>query len=257
MLITTMLGTFVSRSSRIRHCAVALALVGAPLAVCANKFAVTAGEFALLPPYCYDTQGFKYGDASYNPSPRAPYWVSLMGKSFWHMHHHCYGLVKMRRGLLTVGNPGTRKYLLQSAVDEFNYVIEQSDPDFVMLPEVFLRRGDAQLELQDVGGAMESYGIARRLKPDFALPYVHWAKELARLGRTKEALAHLEDGMRVAPNDPKLQASYKGLGRDPAAFLKTLPPRPVVADAKPANPEPAPAAATDNAAPAPEAAASR
>ena len=187
---------------------------------------LTPGELAMLPAYCPDTQGFGYGDAYSNTSPRAGHWVGLMGKSFWAMHHHCFGIYKMRTAAL----PGTpalaRKHNLEGAVGEFNYVIENTPPNFIMLPEVFRMRGDAQLKLSRLADANESYAVARRLKPDYAPAYINWADELIRTGLKKSALALLESGLRVAQDSKELRASYAKLGGNAEAFIKALPPAP-------------------------------
>lgn len=209
---------------------VSLATVFSPPAH-AGMPTLTPGEMAMLPTYCPDTQGFGYGDASFNTSPRAGRWVGLMGKSFWHMHHHCLGIYKVRRAALPGIPAHVRKGYLESAVDEFNYVIENVTPNFVMLPEVFRMRGDTQLKLGRLADANESYAIARRHKPDYAPAYTNWADELARTGLKKNALAVLEDGLRAAPNAKELRASYAKLGGNVEAFVKSLPPAPPRAEA--------------------------
>lgn len=199
-------------------------LVGPP--VQAGPQTLTAGEMAMLPTYCPDTMGFGYGDASFNTSPRAGYWVGLMGKSFWHMHHHCLGILKIRRS----SQPGVaahlRRGLLESAVDEFNYVIEHSTPNFVMLPEVFRMRGDTLLKLGRLSEAGNSYADARRIKPDYAPAYINWADALVSTGLRKTAVTLLEDGLRAAPDSKELRASYAKVGGNVDAFVKALPPRP-------------------------------
>lgn len=192
---------------------------------------LTPGEMAMLPAYCPDTQGFGYGDASFNTSPRAGHWVGLMGKSFWHMHHHCLGVYKARRAALPGIPAHVRKGYLESAVDEFNYVIDNVTPNFVLLPEVFRMRGDAQLKLGRLADASESYEISRRRKPDYASAYTHWADELARTGLKKNALALLEQGLRAAPDSKEIRASYAKLGGNVEAFVKALPVAPARAEA--------------------------
>lgn len=195
-------------------------LVGSPIH--AGTQTVTAGEMSMLPAYCPDTQGFGYGDASFNTSPRAGYWVGLMGKSFWHMHHHCLGVLKARRATQP-GMPGhLRKGFLESAIDEFNYVIERSTPNFIMLPEVFRMRGDAQLKLGQLSEAGDSYAVARRIKPDYAPAYINWADALVATGLKKTAMTLLEDGLRAAPESKELRASYAKIGGNPGAFVKAL-----------------------------------
>lgn len=200
---------------------------------------LTPGEMAMLPAYCPDTQGFGYGDASFNTSPRAGHWVRLMGKSFWAMHHHCLGIYKLRRAALTGIPAQVRKHYLESAVDEFNYVIENSTPNFIMLPEVFRMRGDVQLKLGRLADANDSYAIARHHKPDYAPAYTNWADELVRTGLKKSALTLLEDGLRVAQDSKEMRASYTKLGGNVEAFVKALPvlpPRALAASAPASGP---------------------
>ena len=187
---------------------------------------VTPGEMALLPNYCPDTQGFDYGDAYWNTSPRAAYWVSLMGgKSFWALHHHCWALVKIRRAEAIGVPPEIRKGTLQNALSDFDYVLQHSTPDFVLRPEVLLRRAEVLLRLGDVGAVMLSYEAAVQFKPDYWPAYVGWAEYLLKQNRRKDALAFLERGLVQSPNEPKLSAAYRKAGGDPEAFVRKLPPR--------------------------------
>lgn len=203
---------------------------------------ISVGEMALIPPYCPDTMGFNYGDAYTNTSPRAGYWVGLMGKGFWAVHHYCWGLIKLRRAD-AIGLPKVeRTGLLTNVVGEFNYVLENAPADFVLRPEVLLRRGDVQLKLGDVGNAMESYQAAVQLRPDYWPAYVNWAEFLVKINRRKDALAFLERGLTQSPSQPQLQAAYRKAGGDPQAFVRQLPP--------PAAASPAPATASSPPAPA-------
>src|SRR6476620_10050735 len=54
----------------------------------------TENEWRLLPEYCPDTQGFKYG---LGKSPNAAKWVEMMGETFWALHHYCLGILKFGR----------------------------------------------------------------------------------------------------------------------------------------------------------------
>ncbi len=173
---------------------------------------ITAGEWALLPKYCIDTQGFKYGDASYNTSPRAPYWISRMGLSFWAMHHHCWAEIRMLRAN-EIGLPKpVREGHLVGAISDYNYVIRHSTPDFVLLPEMHLRIGDAYTELGDIGRAMIAYQNSRKIKPDYWPAYTHWAKAQEAAGLKASAISTLEEGLRIMPNEPKIREAYVRLG---------------------------------------------
>lgn len=225
------LTTRIARSAR--QVAVILLMglwLGAP-AMAQKPPNISAGEMALIPPYCPDTMGFHYGDAYTNTSPRAGYWISLMGKSFWAVHHYCWGLIKLRRAEAVGVSKEVRTGTLLNVIAEYNYVLENSSADFVLRPEVFLRRGDAQLKLGEIGNALESYESAIRTKPDYWPAYVNWAEFLLGIKRTKDAQTFLERGLAQTPNDPKLRAAYKKAGGDPDAFARKLPPRPASAPA--------------------------
>jgi tetratricopeptide (TPR) repeat protein len=177
---------------------------------------VTPGEMALLPEYCPDTQGFKYGDAYFNTSPRAKHWVGLMGPS-------CWGLIKMRRATAAGVPKVLRDGGLKAAIGDYEYVLYHSTPDFVMLPEVYLRIGEAQLLLNDYGAASDAFAQARSKKPGYWPAYVQWAEVLVKIGKKQEALALIEECLRLTPSEPALRAPYERMGGKLDAFLRTLP----------------------------------
>ena len=203
----------------------------------------------MLPKYCVDTMGFGYGDAYTNTSPKAGYWLGLMGKSFWAMHHHCFGLIKLRRATSGLVSAQARLGYLQGAVGEFEYVLRNAKPDFIMLPEVNLRLGDTLVQLKNYGAAQTAYDRAIRQNPNFAPPYARWAEVQEKIGNKKGALAFLEEGLRHAPASAELLAQYRRMGGNADVFLKSLPRQAEVSASAPeaepskANPAPAPAPA--------------
>jgi hypothetical protein len=220
---------------------------------------ISPGEMALIPPYCVDTMGFTYGDATTNTSPRAGYWLNMMGKSFWAVHHYCWGLIKLRRAELAGTSKEVRTGTLLNVIAEYNYVLEHSTPDFVLRPELLARRGDAQLKLGAIGDALESYEAAIQFKPDYWIAYYNWAEFLLASKRPMDAQAFLERGLAQTPNHPKLRAAYKKAGGDPDAFVRKLPARPAapaVADVSAVASSPG-AAASVAATPAPAASSGR
>ena len=184
---------------------------------------VTPGELALLPMYCPDTQGFNYGDAVTNTSPRAPYWVSRLGQGFWAVHHHCWALVKVRRAMLPGTAPEIRKGLLEEAVDDYYYVVRNTPPNFLLLPDVFMKIGDTHMLQGQIALASEAYAKSRALKADFWPVYIQWARALNDTGNRKAALAHLEEGMRASPATKELQGLYTQWGGNAQAFLASIP----------------------------------
>lgn len=211
---------------------------------------LTAGEIALLPAYCPDTMGFKPGvDEGWmvgKLGPNAMQWVSVMGeKSFRTMHHYCWALVNERRASAAGLHWQERERLFKRVVADAGFVIQHSEPNFIMLPEVFSKIGDANVRLNNFGTAFEAYAAAIQRKPDYWLPYSRWAEALNAYKNREAALRKLEEGMRAASNQAPLRQQYKGLGGNLEKFLLTLPPKatapmPVAASA----PEPAAPAAS-------------
>lgn len=185
---------------------------------------ITEGEMALLPEFCQDAQGFKYGDAYFNPSPRAPKWVGMMGQTFWAMHHHCWALIRINRSKAA----GTSRQMieghLRAAIGDFIYVLNHANRDFILLPEIYTRIGDAHVQLEEYGSALQAYKNAREVKPDYWPAYVHWADVLAKVGKRKEAKALVEEVLKITPNDVVVQNHFRRFGGDPVALVSSLPP---------------------------------
>lgn len=184
---------------------------------------ITLGEMALLPEYCVDTQGFNYGDRYSNTSPRAAYWVSLMGDDFWDQHHYCWALIKKRRALTPGQSPVLRRGGLQGAMGDLLYLVNKAKPDFVMLPEVYLEMGDIYLLLGDIGAAGDAFAMSRRKKPDYWPACTRWADLLVKLSKQADARAHVLTCLKAAPRQPQLLEAYRRLGGDVEAYLRSLP----------------------------------
>ncbi|WP_144290105.1 hypothetical protein [Ideonella sp. A 288] len=180
---------------------------------------ITDGELALLPPYCQDVQAIRYGNASYNPSPRAPHWVSVMGEAFWALHHYCWGLIHVRRSQAPGVAPVARAGMLTSAVNDYFYVIQNAPRNFVLAPEIFLRIGEARLMLGQLGGAQEAFRTARELKPDYWPAYTRWIDVLVKNHQKAEAKVLAAEGLRFAPGSKELVDRFRKLGGDPTTII--------------------------------------
>ena len=182
-------------------------------------FPATEAEMALIPSYCKDTQGFGYGDATGNTSPRARSWVAMMGDTFWHMHHYCVALLQRNRALKAGVDPERRRGLWQSALGEYNYVLgANKDKNFVLLPEIYTRVGEAELKLSNFRGAEEAFARARKIKPDYWPAYSHWAEYLIQAGKRAEAKALVKSGLEETPQAKVLIEQYRLLGGNPAGI---------------------------------------
>jgi tetratricopeptide (TPR) repeat protein len=209
---------------------------------------VTAGELALLPEYCPDTQGFNYGDQyGGNMSPRAPQWVALMGQTFWHHHHYCWGLVKMQRARRPgIGNDRRRGGFID-AIGDFDYVIRKAPPDFPILPELYLRMGEAYEELGEIDNSLQSFAQSAKYKRDYWPAYVAAARVFERANLKARALGQLAEGLRYLPDEERLRAPYVRLGGDLRALLQSYAAAANAPAAAPAASAPAPASASTSA----------
>jgi tetratricopeptide (TPR) repeat protein len=227
----------------------------------------TWGELSLLPDYCKDTQGTIYQvQGNGQDSPRAPYWVGLMGPDFWHMHHYCYGQVAMLRAGQPQMTPVDKKRQYTRAVNEYGYVIRNASPTTALMPEVFYKLGEAHLALENVGAAQSAFARSRDLRPEYWPAYTRWADVLIGIKQRDQALALVREGLRHAPEAPELlkrEVQLAGANSRPAvqrkAAVAATAATVAAAASAPTAPAPAPAPATPevSAAPVPPTAAAK
>ena len=197
----------------IKRLALVFALyLGCPGMTLAAPKNITEGELALTPPYCQDVQGIKWGDQYSNTSPRAAHWVALMGKTFWAMHHYCWALIHIQRSSAAGLSPQIREGMIQEAIGDYYYVIKNATPNFVLLPEIYLRIGEAQVMAKNPVAASDAFAKARELKADYWPAYARGAEVFERLGMKTKAKSLLEDGLERMPNEPALQTAFVRLG---------------------------------------------
>lgn len=179
---------------------------------------ITGGEMALLPEYCADVQATgRYTDPmGGNPSPRSAGWVQAMGDTFWSMHHHCWALIRMHRSRQPGITPQAREGHIRGAIGDYIYVLNNERANFPLKPEVYARLGEAYAALPAPGEALEAYQKSRQTKADYWPAYTWAADTLMVLGRRKEAVELLEQGLVIMPGSPeitrKLEVVRRGAG---------------------------------------------
>ena len=177
----------------------------------------TQAEMALAPSYCRDTQGYGNSGTPDAPSPAAQRWVGMMGKTFWAMHHYCWGQINMQRAMRSGTAPQMRQHLLGSVLDDYNFVLRYASANFVLLPEIHTRVGEVELLLSRPRDAEKSFAKARALKRDYWPAYSHWAEYLIKVGKTAEARKLVKQGLEYAPGSRVLREQYRVLGSRPDA----------------------------------------
>jgi hypothetical protein len=203
-----------SFGSSLRRIAASTWLVTAPIMSSAQVANLTDGELALTPAFCQDVQTVNGWSQFSRPSPRSGHWVSLMGPTFWGMHHYCWALVHLQRANRAGVTPQVRSWAIREAIADFYYVVKVAPRDFVLLPEIYYRTGEAYLLLEEYGTALGEFQKSRSVNPAYWPSYVSEANLLIKTGKRKEALALLESGLAVTPAEPNLLAAVKRINAD-------------------------------------------
>jgi tetratricopeptide (TPR) repeat protein len=159
----------------------------------------------MLPEYCKYTQLFRtHVPGGDNPAEIAR-WDARMGSAFQSMHHYCWGLMKTNRAMLLAKTRQDREFYLGSSIGEFDYVLERAQPGFVLLPEIYTRKGENLIRLGRSGPAIEALEKAIALKADYWPPYAHLSDFYKSKGDAARAREILENGLALVPDAKALR----------------------------------------------------
>src|SRR5690349_14653298 len=100
-------------------------------------------EVRRLPEYCKYTQGFRDHVPGGNNPVAIERWTTVMGGTFNHMHHYCWGLMAVNRAAYSSDTAQSRTHELSYSIGEFDYVLKQAAPDFRLMPEVLTKRAES------------------------------------------------------------------------------------------------------------------
>jgi tetratricopeptide (TPR) repeat protein len=204
----------------------------------------TDAEVNMAAPYCMDTMGFRYGDATHNTSPRAAHWVSIMGQTFWAMHHYCWAMVNLNKAQRASMPSAQKKNLRETAINDIRYVLGHAPEGFIMLPEIYTTMGNTYLLLGNARNAEKAYKAAIKAKPDYWPPYARWAEYLLiRANARDDARSIVREGLTQVPASKTLLSLWKELGGGPLPPPVEKPGAAAANPVAPADEEPTPSAA--------------
>jgi hypothetical protein len=183
----------------------------------------TVGELAVLPDYCKDVQGVYYGDHT-NPSPRASYWLGVIGPDLWHMHHYCRALVMERRASQPGLSPGAKGQALLRAIGDYEYMLTVGSPKDPLMPEILLRHGDLLAQMGNLPEAERIWQRSRELKPDYWPAYTRWIDVLLGLKLYERAATLTAEGLQNVPDNPPLLERAATLEKKHRVTVRRLPP---------------------------------
>ncbi|SRR6266513_348500 len=166
-----------------------------------------------LPEYCKYTQLFRDNVPGGNNPAEIERLTRLMGNTFIHMHHYCFGLMNVNRAAFLSNTRGDRLHNLNYSLLEFDYVIDRAPADFSLLPEILTRRGESLILLDRSAEAMLEFQRAIKIKADYTLPYAAMSDYYKGTGQLPKAREWLEKGLAAAPNARPLMRRMAELDR--------------------------------------------
>jgi tetratricopeptide (TPR) repeat protein len=124
-----------------------------------------------------------------------------MGKEeFNHIHHYCAGLIETNRALFLSRTRQERAFYLSHAIVEFDYVINNTPPDFKLLPEILTKKGANLIRLDQGPRAVAALQRAIGLRPDYWPAYAELSDYYRDAGDSLKAREYLEKGLSHSPN---------------------------------------------------------
>jgi tetratricopeptide (TPR) repeat protein len=175
-----------------------------------ETYRLTAEEIALLPDYCRHTQLImaQHGSAAMHKE-----WTARVGEEFMHMHHYCISVVALVRSYRARLPAQDRSGYLGFAVENLTYVIDRARPDFVLLPEVLFRRGQAFQLLGRHDRAIKDLEVSLSLDPAQPRAAFALAQSLDSVGQRQQAREVVARALEKAPGSRLLQQELERLGR--------------------------------------------
>ena len=150
--------------------------------------------------------------------------------------HYCDGLRFTDRAYSAMGNKQDMKYYLETAIDNFNYVLGHTKEDDVKRGEVHVGKARALKLLGRKAEAAAEFNKALSYKLDTPDVYRALADHYQETGNKQKSLEMATEGLKRNPNSKGLKLRYTELGGKlpyPEAVAKTLPAEEPKAAAKP------------------------
>ncbi|HKW36438.1 MAG TPA: hypothetical protein VJO54_01360 [Burkholderiales bacterium] len=157
-----------------------------------------------LPQYCKYTMFFNAKVPGGDNKVEIEHWKNLMGPTFIHMHHYCYGLMATNRAIYLSPTHEARMHNLGVSIGEFDYVIQRAPADFGLLPEMYTRKGENLISLDRGPEGVGALQRAIDIKPDYWPAYAAMSDYFKGLGALAKARSWLEKGLAESPDTKPL-----------------------------------------------------
>jgi hypothetical protein len=177
-------------------------------------------EIAKLPGYCIYTQSFRDRVPGGNNQQMIDHYYSTLGTTFHALHHYCWGLMKTNRALYLARTDQARRFYFDSAIGEYDYVIERATPGFVLMPEILSRKGQNLVRLGRGAQGVIEFERAIELRPDYWPPYAYASDYYQEIGEVAKAKEFLEKALKFSPNTSALKERLARLDKIKAGRAK-------------------------------------
>lgn len=171
----------------------------------------TEQDFMILPPLC------RAKIAQQSNREVQDYWIRRYGSNWGGMHHYCFGLKALNLAYRDFKNTTKREYFSTQAVNEFDYVLDRAEPNFVLRPEILIQRGRALTLSRSYEDAKQSFEEALKLNPKSVDAWAALSDLYSQMGKNTEAIKVLEQAIEATGSEhKKLTARLDDLRKKPA-----------------------------------------
>lgn len=170
-------------------------------------------ELALLPGYCKYTQLYRQHVPGGDNKAEIDRMYATLGPGFHTLHHYCWAIIGAHRGLFLARTKQTREFYLTYAIKDIDFVIDNSPPDFALLPELRTEKAKYLIHLGKGPLAIAELLRAIQDKPDYWPPYAvlgDYYKDQGDLARAREIL---QQGLKIMPDARPLKTRFDRLAQ--------------------------------------------
>ncbi len=168
----------------------------------------TASDFAILPDYCKVRINQSKYPAKYTK------WRKAFGKGWSDMHHYCKGLLYLYKGKYTAIESQQTISSFLEAIKQFTYVQERWPSNFILIPELHVKKGQAMIGLGHISKAIGEFKSAIKIKPKYSAPYLALSQHYLKIGDKKQAESWLQEGIKSIPKSKALKRKLLKLNKD-------------------------------------------
>lgn len=181
----------------------------APRADAIGTFNPTEAELALLPPYCL-SRAYQWG----TDHPEVRRWRAVFGEDYIHMHHYCQGLLYLMRGDISPLDSHEAHFNYKKAVGNLEYMEDRASPGFSLMPELYLKKGQALSRMGESREAVAAFRKSIKLKPDYVPAYAVFSDFFLMRGQNGKARQVLREGLSAVPDAGILQRRLAEISQD-------------------------------------------